>query len=211
MTNTQLLEWTGSFGKEYTQRNAMSLDEVDELYLKNYGVTRTDLNKSFLNRFSRSIKILEVGSNIGNQLMLLQKMGFNNLYGIEPQREAIELSKSRSVGINIIEGSTFDIPFKDRYFDLVFTSGVLIHIEPKNIKKAIKEIYRCSKRYIWGFEYYSEKYENIVYRGKGNLLWKANFPKIYMDTFSDLKLLKINFIKYKDSDNVDVMFLLKKI
>jgi len=211
MTNTQLLEWTGSFGKEYTQRNAMSLDEVDELYLKNYGVTRTDLNKSFLNRFSRSIKILEVGSNIGNQLMLLQKMGFNNLYGIEPQREAIELSKSRSVGINIIEGSVFDIPFKDRYFDLVFTSGVLIHIEPKNIKKAIKEIYRCSKRYIWGFEYYSEKYENIVYRGKGNLLWKANFPKIYMDTFSDLKLLKINFIKYKDSDNVDVMFLLKKI
>jgi pseudaminic acid biosynthesis-associated methylase len=211
MTNTQLLEWTGSFGKEYTQRNAMSLDEVDELYLKNYGVTRTDLNKSFLNRFSRSIKILEVGSNIGNQLMLLQKMGFNNLYGIEPQREAIELSKSRSVGINIIEGSAFDIPFKDRYFDLVFTSGVLIHIEPKNIKKAIKEIYRCSKRYIWGFEYYSEKYENIVYRGKGNLLWKANFPKIYMDTFSDLKLLKINFIKYKDSDNVDVMFLLKKI
>jgi len=206
----QLEKWLGKFGQDYTCRNAISLNELDSLYYKNFGITRSELNKLFLNRLNRSIRILEIGSNIGNQLLLLQKMGFKNLYGIEPQNYAVELSKKRTKGINIIEGNVFDIPFKDNYFDLVFTSGVLIHIHPKDIKKAIKEIYRCSKKYIWGYEYYSDKYEEVVYRGKNDLLWKANFPKIYLDLFSDLKIVKIKFLKYLQNNNIDVMFLLKK-
>lgn len=210
-TNTeQLKEWKGDFGKSYTIRNALTPEEVDSLYQSNFGITRSKLNGIFLNRLNRSIRILEVGSNMGNQLILLQKMGFKNLYGIEPQAFAVELSKEKTRGINIIEGSVFDIPFKDNYFDLVFTSGVLIHIHPKDIKKALKEIYRCSKRYIWGYEYYSENYEEVPYRGKENLLWRANFPKIYLDLFKDLKLVKIKFLKYLKSDNRDVMFLLRK-
>lgn len=50
-------------------------------------------------------------------------MGFNNLYGIEINNYAIELSKSRTNNINIIQGYAFGIPFKDEYFNLVFTSG----------------------------------------------------------------------------------------
>ena len=93
-----------------------------------YGYTRTEINSEFIGDFDRDMKILEVGSNVGNQLLCLQEMGFKSLYGIELQNYAVELSKSRTKRINIIEGSAFDIPFKDSYFDLVFTSGVLIHI-----------------------------------------------------------------------------------
>lgn len=206
----QLKQWKGRFGKEYTDRNVLSPNEVDKLYKDNYGITRKELNKLFLDKIDCSARILEIGSNVGNQLLILQKMGFKNLYGIEPQDYAIEISKSRTKGINVIRGNIFDIPFKDEYFDMVFTSGVLIHISPKDIKKAIKEIYRCTKRYIWGFEYYANEYTEIIYRGQRNLLWKANFPKIYTDNFLNLKIVKIKFLRYLDNDNIDVMFLLKK-
>jgi len=42
------------------------------------------------------------------------------------------------------------------------------------------------------------------------MLWKADFPKLYLNFFKDLKLLKERKIKYLDNDNVDVMFLFKK-
>ena len=72
---------------------------------------------TFLGNFDRSIRILEVGSNVGSQLNGLQKIGFKNLYGIEIQQSAVEISKQNTTNINIIKGSAFDIPFKDSYFN----------------------------------------------------------------------------------------------
>lgn len=206
----QMEKWVGQFGKEYTDRNALSLEEMEALYKRNYGINRTELSERFLGNLDRSIKILEVGSNIGNQLLCLQRMGFSDLWGIELQSYAVELSKSRTRGINIIKASAFDIPFKDGYFDLVFTSGLLIHIAPSDIRLVMGEIHRCSKEYIWGFEYYAEEYTEITYRGHRNLLWKADFVKLYCETFDDLELIKEERIKYLDSDNIDTMFLLRK-
>lgn len=207
----QLQKWNDAFGKEYTDRNSFSISKLDDLYKKKYGITRTKLNTDFIGKLSKNIKILEVGSNVGNQLLVLQKMGFKNLFGLEPMEYAVALSKKRSIGINIIRGSAFDIPFRDDYFDLVFTSGVLIHISPKDVKKALQEIYRCSRKYIWGFEYYSKKYKEINYRGEKDILWKADFPKIYMENFSNLRIIKEKLINYLTDDNQDKMFLLKKI
>jgi len=201
--------WLGDFGKNYTERNIYSPLELDRFYQNTYGITRSAMNENFLNVFEKDIKILEVGSNVGNQLLFLQEMGFKNLYGIELQNYAVEISKSRTKNINILQGSAFDIPFKDNYFDLVFTSGVLIHINPKDLPKVLKEIYRCSKKYIWGFEYFSENFSEINYRGNNNLLWKGNYPVIYQEFFPNLKLIKEEKYKYLNSENVDQMFLLE--
>ena len=129
----QMKEWRDDFGKEYTDRNAVTLDEMDELYRKNYGITRTELNNLFIGKLDRAVKVLEIGSNIGNHLLLLQRFGLKSLYGIEINNYAVGLFKSRSKNIYIIEGFAFDIPFKDEYFDLVFTSGLLIDIAPSDI------------------------------------------------------------------------------
>ena len=206
----QMKNWAGQFGREYTDRNTLSLDEMEALYKRNYGQTRTELNGQFLREIDRSIRILEVGSNIGNQLLCLQRMGFYNLYGIELQSYAVELSKSKTKRINIIEGSAFDIPYKDSYFDLVFTSGVLIHISPSDISMAMREIHRCTRKFIWGFEYYAAEYTEVTYRGHGNLLWKADFVRLYLDQFKDLELVKEERLNYLENDNMDTMFLLRK-
>lgn len=206
----QMSAWLTEFGKKYTDRSIFTVEELDSLYLKMYGTTRTTMNREFLDKIDCSAKILEVGSNVGNQLQLLQKMGFENLYGIELQAYAVELSKTKTKGINIIQGSAFDIPFKNNYFDLVFTSGVLIHIAPADIELALKEVNRCAKKYIWGFEYFTPQYTEIDYRGQKELLWKANFSQLYISKIPNLKLIKEKYYKWLNNDNVDHMFLLEK-
>lgn len=208
----QLEIWKSSFGKNYTDRNIYSMTELDRFYNKQYGVSRTSMNDEFLSPVKKNIRnVLEIGANCGNQLVALQLMGFDRLYGIEFQEYPIEKAKNLTTGLDIIQGSALDIPFKNAYFDLVFTSGLLIHISPQNINKALDEIYRCAKKYIWGFEYFSNDYSEIVYRGNSNLLWKANFCKLYLDRFKDLRLVKEKQYKYIDNDNIDSMFLLEKI
>jgi len=199
-----------TFGNEYTDRNALTLEEMDRSYKRNCGITRTELNQAFVGDLDRSLRILEVGSNIGNQLLLLQKINFKNLYGIEINSYAVERAKAITKNINLIQGSAFDIPFKNDFFDLVFTSGVLIHIAPSDIHKAITEIYRCAKRYIWGFEYYADSHTEVLYRERKNMLWKTNFAKLYFDSFDDLELVKEEKLKYLNDENVDTMFLIKK-
>ena len=204
--------WSEKFGKKYTDRNLMSIEELDKLYAARYGISRTALNKEFLEgEIEKTNKILEIGCNVGNQLLALQKMNYENLWGIELQDYAVEITKKRTKKMNIIKASAFDLPYKSDYFDLVFTSGVLIHISPNDIEKALEEIHRCTKSYIWGFEYYiPEGYETVNYRGEKNLLWKTNFLKLFIERFSDLKLLKKKEIKNLNSDNLDIMYLLKK-
>jgi pseudaminic acid biosynthesis-associated methylase len=206
----QMEAWAGQFGQEYTDRNAHTLEEMDLLYKKQFGVTRTEMNSRFLDNLEKNLRVLEVGSNIGNQLLRLQEVGFGNLYGIELQSYAVELSKSRTKDINIIQGSAFDIPFKDGFFDLVFTSGLLIHIDPGDITTVLDEIYRCTRQYIWCYECYAAVYTQVEYRGHADLLWKTNFCKLFLDRFRNLRLIKEEHFKYSNSDNVDTMFFLAK-
>jgi|SRR3989344_2277876 len=211
MNTKQTIEekfWSSRFGEEYAKRNYRSNKELDRFYVKNLGVPRSKINKAFLKKLKLN-NILEVGCNVGNQLTMLQGQGFKNLYGVEIYGQAVELSKQTTKDLNIIHGSGFDIPFRDSCFDLVFTSGVLIHINPRHIKKLMAEIYRTSKKYIWGVEYYHPKYINIDYRGNKNYLWKGNFAKIYLDYFPKLKLVKEERYE-KIKNNIWTSFLLKK-
>ncbi len=214
METNQTKFWKGDFGTEYTNRNSRTQEEWDQYYLKSYGLTKIEMNKPFISDLPHDIKILEVGCNTGMQLAGLQRMGFKNLYGIELSPYATEKSKEFTEGINIINASGFDIPYKDNYFDVVCTNGVLIHIAPVDHKTIMSEIFRCSKKYIWGFEYYSEKLTNINYRGNENYLWKGDFAGIYMNIFPNLKLVKKQMYPYvseTEKGNVDCMFLLEKI
>lgn len=201
--------WSSNFGAEYLERNEFSNKELDQLYINNFGIARSKLNKEFLGKLKLK-NILEVGCNVGSQLALLQNQGFKNLYGVEIFPKAVQKAKSHTKNINIIQGTAFDIPFKDSYFDLVFTAGVLIHINPMDVKRAIREIYRVSNKYIWGYEYYNPKYIGIDYRKNKSRLWKGDFCKMYLDIFPGLKLVKRKKLKYLSSENHDEMFLLKK-
>ena len=202
----QIKFWKGEFGDEYTLRNS---EDFDELYKKQFEITRTELNNDFLSSLNKDISTLEIGCNKGIQLNILEKMGFNNLWGIEINKKALHIARENK-SLNLIEGSALEIPFKDRFFDLVFTSGVLIHISPKDLPKVIDEMYRATRKYIWCFEYFAEECQEIVYRGNKNRLWKNNFLKLFLERHPDLKIVKQKKLKYLENENIDMMFLLEK-
>lgn len=213
MQTKQVDFWKGTFGKEYTDRNSLSPEAWDNFYRTTWGLTKLEMNEKFIGHLDRNARILEVGCNTGMQLGGLQRMGFTNLYGIELQPYAAEKAKEYTSNVNIICGSGFDIPYKDNYFELVCTNGVLIHISPADLPKIMDEMYRCSSKYIWGFEYYAEKVTDINYRGNKGFLWKADYAQLFMNRFPDLELVKKEIFPYiteAEKGNSDCMYLLEK-
>ena len=210
--NIQEKKWQSQFGNDYVGRNDFDAEGLDNLYMKHFDIKRTDLNKEFLSGINKDIKILEVGCSTGMQLMALKKMGFKNFVGFDISKSGLKRAKENLPEATFMEASALDIPFKDNYFDLVFTAGVLIHQHPeKALGKVIDEIYRTTKKYIWVYEYFSEKCQEIKrYEGHNEVLWKNNFLRLFLERHPDLKVLKEKKLKYKDSDNVDHMFLLEK-
>lgn len=202
--------WKGQFGRDYTDRNTCDPEALDALYLKNYGVSRRAINEKFLQDIPKSASFLEVGCNTGNQLLLLQEMGYSNLAGVELQPYAIELARKRLPQASLSLGSALSLPYEDGRFDVVFTSGVLIHISPGDLPRALEQIYRCSRSFIWGLEYFSSDAVEIPYRNHSGLLWKMNYARRYLEQFANLELVREQNLPYLQSENRDTVFLLKK-
>lgn len=205
----QMNTWGSEFGKEWTGRCALGVEGTDQRFKDDVGSTRTAMYQEFLADVDRDIRVLEVACNIGTQLATLERLGFQHLYGVELQDFAVQKSRESNPQLNIIQGSAFDVPFKDSYFKLVYTSVFLIHIAPGDMKDALTEIHRCSSRYIMGYEYYADTYTEVSYRGHDDLLWKTNFCQAYLDQFPDLQVVKRKKYNYSNG-NVDEMFLLEK-
>jgi pseudaminic acid biosynthesis-associated methylase len=213
MTKTKQMEtWTGSFGRDYTERNMFASDEAfNEVFVKRFGRTKDQLNESFIGGLDRDIRILEVGSNVGNQLRALRRLGFHRLYGVELQRECVDQAHKINPEVDVVEGTAFDIPFKDGFFELVFTNNVLIHISPKDIGRALAEMHRVTRSYIWGSEYYADSITEIPYRGHRNLLWKADYGSLFCAQFLDLAVEREEMLPYLDEQGpVDKMYLLRR-
>jgi len=206
----QKKSWAGDFGRKYTDRNTLSGAQLDFLYRENYGITRRQLNEAHLADVPRDARILEVGCNSGNQLLLLREMGFTGLWGAEVQSYALELAKARLPDAQLSQASALNLPYEDTDFDLVFTSGVLIHISPADLERALDEIHRCAKTWIWGMEYYAPEVTQVNYRGHDGLLWKMDYVKRYLDRFDDLELVREQRLPYLNSSNTDTMYLLKR-
>ncbi|WP_303311174.1 pseudaminic acid biosynthesis-associated methylase [Hymenobacter sp. BT730] len=206
--------WAGDFGRAYTDRNSRPVAEWNEFYRTTWGLTKTEMNAAFLGHLSPESRILEVGCNTGMQLTGLQQAGFQNLYGVELQPYAVERAKEFTQHVNIVQGSGFDLPFKDNFFDVVCTNGVLIHIAPADLPRIMSEMVRCSRRYIWGFEYFSPEITTVPYRGNEGFLWKADYAKLFLAQFPELRLVKQEFYPYQtaaEKGNVDSMYLLEKV
>jgi pseudaminic acid biosynthesis-associated methylase len=137
-------------------------------------------------------------------------LSYTQLSGIEIQSYAIERALQRVPFASIAEGSALSIPYGDQEFDLVFTSGVLIHIAPEDLSQALGEIHRVAKTWIWGLEYYAPAATEILYRGHQQLLWKNNFVQMYRDRFADIELLHEEHLPYLNDENSDTMFLFKR-
>lgn len=136
---------------------------------------------------------LECGSNIGRNIEILNQLfptSSKNI--IEISSKAYEIVTKKYDITNSFLGSIKNAKFSCD-FDLVFTSGVLIHINPAELEQTTKKMYQLSKKYILIAEYFSRTPEMVEYRGEKNKLFKMDFGKYMLDNFS-LKLIDYGFL-----------------
>ncbi|MBF0233100.1 MAG: methyltransferase domain-containing protein [Desulfamplus sp.] len=188
--SVQLELWRSNFGWRYAERNNNLITDDDQRRLvRDWG----RILAHAVTPFPESA--LEVGCNIGRNLIALRHF-IQKLHGIDPNRRAIELASKilLNSGIVVQEGDAFKLPFVDCSFDLVLTSGVLIHIAPNDLSAATDEIMRVSKRYIVCIEYFSHKPEQIPYHGMDGFLFKRDFGRFYLERYPDLKVRDYGFL-----------------
>lgn len=211
--NLQKKTWLGKFGSDYTKRDMkLNLEVFENYYKKNFGITKSKINSQFYRYFNKNYKFLELGCNIGSQLAILKKKKFKNLYGLDIQKEAIKIGKTKRPYIKFIQGTSDNLKYKNNSFDVAVTNNFLIHLNKQNLKQTINEIYRVTNKYIWCFEYYSDSRKKINYRGNVNIMWKDNFKSYFSKKkFKLIKSIKIPYITKENKNNIDEMFLLKVI
>lgn len=194
--------WAGAFGDDYILRN-----QGEELIASNTVL--------FGNAFKSApgIKsIIELGCNIGLNLQALHRINTDfELCGYEINVKAAQIAKALEVASIVNETILNDIP-ADKKYDLAFTKGVLIHIDPEEIDKVYSNLYNLSNRYILICEYYNPTPVVVQYRGNDDRLFKRDFAGEMIDKFN-LRLIDYGFVYHRDNyfPNDDLSwFLLEK-
>ncbi|MGI0022374.1 MAG: pseudaminic acid biosynthesis-associated methylase [Nitrososphaeraceae archaeon] len=201
--------WSGAFGNSYIGRNT-SIKTSNQYHKEQTGITIDEIFEKYFSTINRNSEILELGCNIGLKLSILQRMGFKNLYGLELNKKAIDIARKNYPEITFFNSSIEDYKSKGKQYDLVYTSCVLIHINPTALNSIINKIINLTKEYIFGYEYYSDSLVEVVYRNHQSVMWKQNFPLLFTQNDSSIKILKQDIFKYKDENLADIAYLLKK-
>lgn len=185
--NDQVSFWRGEFGDDYADRNDVNAEAL---------AGRTAMWQRILDPLAEPPRsILEVGANIGLNMRALASFTHADLHAVEPGTKAREILSTCGAlpPEHVVDGTAATLPFDDASVDMVFTSGVLIHIAPDDLLPAYREMHRVSSRYIVCAEYFNPVPVEIEYRGHTGFLWKRDFGGFWMDNFSDLELVDYGF------------------
>jgi pseudaminic acid biosynthesis-associated methylase len=180
--------WRGKFGDAYANRNAITDERLAALTDHWARVLHATMGAP-----PRSI--LEVGANIGLNLRALRRLTSAEFYAVEPNEKARAVLIEDDVvpAANVLDGLASSIRLPDAHVDFSFTSGVLIHIHPENLAASCREIHRVTRRYLGCIEYFSDREEEVLYRGETEALFKRDFGSFYLELFPDLRVLDYGF------------------
>lgn len=174
--------WAGDFGDKYILRN------MDPSLLAG----RLNMFSKVLNLTGPLESALEIGPNIGLNLKALEMLvpGIQ-LTGVEINKEASEILRGNG-DFEVINLSVLDYQ-ADKTFSMVFTRGVLIHINPDMLPGIYDKMYEMTDEYILVAEYYNPSPTMIPYRGEQDRLFKRDFAGDLMERFPELKLIGYGF------------------
>ena len=153
------------------------------------------LNKTFF----KGKKVLDCGCGAGRFTYILSKFNPSKIFGVDISKENIKIAKKVFMNKNTFYkvGNNLKIPFKSEQFDFVYSSGVVHHT--KNMKKAIKELFRVCKK--GGLIY-------LYVYGKGGIYWDARqkmnklmkkIPQNYTQKFLDITFMPRERLMFLDN------------
>ena len=134
--------WSGDFGDDYVDRN------------KDFAVRQGFWQELLATNPCR--RVLEVGCNIGGNLQwIAQTLPPQDVYGVDVNLKALRQLRQTVPDVNAVWSAGRELPFRDGWFDLVFTFGVLIHQPDDTLPLLMAEIVRTSRRYVLCGEYFA--------------------------------------------------------
>ena len=174
--------WGGGFGDDYVERNRAA------------GDGRAPFWQGLMERYAPE-SVLEVGCNVGTNLRwIASKIPARNVYGVDINLKALDELRRAVPGVNAVWSPARELPFRDRWFDMVFTMGVLIHQPPEALPVVMAEIVRCSRRYVLCGEYFASDPTEVEYRGQAGALFKRDFGGLYQRMFPGLIVRQQGFL-----------------
>ena len=179
--------WAGSFGDEYIERN-----NSDALLM-----SKVALWSNMLRAANGITSVLELGCNIGLNLVALQRLQPGiRVMGYEINEKAAEIAR-KNTNADVVCSSILG-QLDCSSFDLTFTAGVLIHVNPNNLSNVYKNLYDKSNRYVLVAEYYNPSPVTINYRGNEDRLFKRDFAGDMIEGFG-MKLVDYGFAYKRDN------------
>ncbi|MGH9226792.1 MAG: pseudaminic acid biosynthesis-associated methylase [Acidimicrobiales bacterium] len=173
--------WGGDFGDAYVDRNR-------EFAVREPFWTGTIAT-------TRPQRVLEVGCNLGGNLRwIAEMMPAQQVYGVDVNLKALRELRAAVPDVNAVWSPGRDLPFRDGWFDLVFTMGVLIHQPEDTLSLLMAEMVRTSRQWILCGEYYAEKTEEIAYRGHEGALFRRDYGGLFQRLFPELALSDKGFL-----------------
>lgn len=119
--------------------------------------TGNPLQRFFITNFEKTLakevkklgvnSILDAGAGEGFTLEFLRTKEIGKTYeGIDFLKTAVDIGSKIHPKVKLKQASVYELPYKDKSFDLVLCTEVLEHLEEP--KKALKELFRVSGRYV---------------------------------------------------------------
>ena len=190
MVTKQVELWRSQFGADYAERGANRVSaDGQRLLMRDWGRMLTHAVTP------APQSVLEVGCNIGRNLLALKHF-ILEIHGVEPNPTACRAAKEHPdlATARITESDGFSLPYDDSSIDLVFTSGVLIHVAPDDLGGMVDEIMRVSRRYVLCIEYFSHQPESVKYHDMEGYLFKRDFGRFYLERHPGLRVLDYGFL-----------------
>lgn len=183
--------WGGDFGDDYVDRNADAYAHRGPFWSARHEQVGFE-------------SALEIGCNVGGNLQWIAPLlAPGRTFGVDINRKAITELQQRVPSVNAIWSPGRDLPFRDRYFDLVFTMGVLIHQPEATLPLVMAEMVRCARRFVLCGEYFGETTEEVPYHGHEGALFRRDYGQLFRDLFPDLRQIDTGFLS-RDSGWDDV-------
>lgn len=173
--------WAGDFGDEYVDRNLDAYDHRQAFW--QMVIERT-----------RPQRTLEVGCNVGGNLRWVRRETDGLVCGVDVNRKALTTLQRNVEGCDTILSAARELPYRDRWFDLVFTMGVLIHQPELSLPVVMSEIVRCSSRFVLCGEYFAPSSVEVPYREQEGALFKRDYGALFGALFPELVLRDSGFL-----------------
>lgn len=164
--NDTISFWSGEFGDQYIKRNRF--DWRKRIPFWDGMVGRYGFRSAY-----------EVGCNVGYNLTAIKHSiyGYNvQLYGEDINTKALHIAEV-SGHHEVYRSGECEI--NDGAVELVFTSGVLIHVAPDDLPAMMQKIVDLSCDYVLAIEYEADTETEVEYRGHSGKLWKRPYGRMY--------------------------------